>query len=162
MRCSPNRYQIFTALKRLQTTLKTPTSFALLLSRYAENPPASSVASRMAAGFSRLRHKRESLPPSIQAAHNSLVSAIGVTSFGSTRIDETPETLSSRFPAKSSGKWDVREDVVIRPGFRYAMVKVTNGTMTAHKAYGVGPRKRSTKGSPFCPACLGLAHARPY
>jgi hypothetical protein len=25
------------------------------------------------------------------------------------------------------------EDVVIRPGLRYAIVKVTNGTMTAHK-----------------------------
>jgi hypothetical protein len=27
----------------------------------------------------------------------------------------------------------VPEDVVIRPGLRYAIVKVTNGTMTAHK-----------------------------
>ena len=36
----------------------------------------------------------------IQAASNSLVSAIGVTSFGSTRIDKSPEALSSRFPEK--------------------------------------------------------------
>ena len=27
----------------------------------------------------------------------------------------------------------VSEDVVIRPGLRHAIVKVTNGTMTAHK-----------------------------
>ena len=31
------------------------------------------------------------------------------------------------------GNEDVREEVVIRPGLRYAIVKVTNGTMTAHK-----------------------------
>jgi hypothetical protein len=31
------------------------------------------------------------------------------------------------------GSEDVREDVVIRPGSRYAIVKVTNGTMTARK-----------------------------
>jgi hypothetical protein len=31
------------------------------------------------------------------------------------------------------GSEDVREDVVIRPVLRYAIVKVTNGTMTAHK-----------------------------
>jgi hypothetical protein len=31
------------------------------------------------------------------------------------------------------GSEDVGEDVVIRPGSRYAIVKVTNGTMTAHK-----------------------------
>jgi hypothetical protein len=28
---------------------------------------------------------------------------------------------------------DVREDAVIRPGLRYAILKVTNGTMTIHK-----------------------------
>ena len=31
------------------------------------------------------------------------------------------------------GSEDVREEFVIRPGSRYAIVKVTNGTMTAHK-----------------------------
>jgi hypothetical protein len=31
------------------------------------------------------------------------------------------------------GNEDVREEVVIRPGFRYAILKTTNGTMTAHK-----------------------------
>jgi hypothetical protein len=31
------------------------------------------------------------------------------------------------------GSEDVREDFVIRPGSRYAIAKVTNGTMTAHK-----------------------------
>jgi len=31
------------------------------------------------------------------------------------------------------GDEDVREEVVIRPGFRYAILKITNGTMTAHK-----------------------------
>jgi len=31
------------------------------------------------------------------------------------------------------GNEDVREDVVICPGSRYGIVKVTNGTMTAHK-----------------------------
>ena len=31
------------------------------------------------------------------------------------------------------GNEDVREDVVIRPGLRYGIVKVTNGTMTSHK-----------------------------
>jgi len=31
------------------------------------------------------------------------------------------------------GSEDVTEDVVIRPGLRYAIVKVTNGTMTARK-----------------------------
>ena len=31
------------------------------------------------------------------------------------------------------GSEDVWEDVVIRPGSRYAIVKVTNGSMTAHK-----------------------------
>ena len=31
------------------------------------------------------------------------------------------------------GSEDVREDVVICPGSRYAIVKVTNGSMTAHK-----------------------------
>jgi hypothetical protein len=31
------------------------------------------------------------------------------------------------------GNEDVREEAVIRPGFRYAIVKVTNDTMTAHK-----------------------------
>ena len=31
------------------------------------------------------------------------------------------------------GSEDVREDLVIRPGSRYAIVKVTNGSMTAHK-----------------------------
>lgn len=31
------------------------------------------------------------------------------------------------------GSDDVPEDVVIRPGLRYAIVKVTNGTMTARK-----------------------------
>jgi hypothetical protein len=31
------------------------------------------------------------------------------------------------------GSEDVPEDVVIRPGLRYAIVKVTNGTMTARK-----------------------------
>jgi hypothetical protein len=28
---------------------------------------------------------------------------------------------------------DIREEVVIRPGLRYAILKVTNDTMTAHK-----------------------------
>jgi hypothetical protein len=31
------------------------------------------------------------------------------------------------------GNEDAREEVVIRPGSRYAIVKVTNGTMTVHK-----------------------------
>jgi hypothetical protein len=31
------------------------------------------------------------------------------------------------------GNEEVPEEVVIRPGLRYAIVKVTNGTMTAHK-----------------------------
>ena len=31
------------------------------------------------------------------------------------------------------GNEDVREEAVIRPGSRYAIFKVTNGTMTAHK-----------------------------
>jgi hypothetical protein len=31
------------------------------------------------------------------------------------------------------GDEDVHEDVIIRPGSRYAILKVTNGTMTAHK-----------------------------
>jgi len=31
------------------------------------------------------------------------------------------------------GKVNLQEDVVIRPGLRYAIVKVTNDTMTAHK-----------------------------
>jgi hypothetical protein len=31
------------------------------------------------------------------------------------------------------GNLDVREDAVIRPGSRYAIIKVTNGAMTAHK-----------------------------
>jgi len=31
------------------------------------------------------------------------------------------------------GAANLDEDVVIRPGLRYAIVKVTNGTMTAHK-----------------------------
>jgi len=31
------------------------------------------------------------------------------------------------------GSEDVKEDVLIRPGLRYAIIKVTNGTMTAHK-----------------------------
>ena len=31
------------------------------------------------------------------------------------------------------GGEEVREEVMIRPGLRYAIVKVTNGTMTAHK-----------------------------
>jgi hypothetical protein len=31
------------------------------------------------------------------------------------------------------GSEDVREDFVIRPGSRYAIAKVTNGTMTAHR-----------------------------
>jgi len=31
------------------------------------------------------------------------------------------------------GNEHIPEDVVIRPGLRYAIVKVTNGTMTAHK-----------------------------
>ena len=31
------------------------------------------------------------------------------------------------------GSEEVGEDIVIRPGLRYAIVKVTNGTMTAHK-----------------------------
>ena len=31
------------------------------------------------------------------------------------------------------GDEDVREEVVIRPGFRYAILKITNGTMTARK-----------------------------
>jgi hypothetical protein len=38
--------------------------------------------------------------PSLQAARNSLVSAIVVTSVRSTRIDEAPKALSSRFPAR--------------------------------------------------------------
>jgi hypothetical protein len=37
--------------------------------------------------------------PSIQTASNSSVSAIGVTSSDSPRIDKTPETLFSRFSA---------------------------------------------------------------
>jgi hypothetical protein len=28
---------------------------------------------------------------------------------------------------------DIHEEVLIRPGLRYAILKVTNGTMTAHK-----------------------------
>ena len=31
------------------------------------------------------------------------------------------------------GSGDIAEDVAIRPGLRYAIVKVTNDTMTAHK-----------------------------
>ena len=31
------------------------------------------------------------------------------------------------------GSGDVAEDVVIRPGLRYAIVKVSNDKMTAHK-----------------------------
>ena len=33
------------------------------------------------------------------------------------------------------GDEHVREEVVIRPGFRYAILKVTNGTMTARKGW---------------------------
>jgi hypothetical protein len=31
------------------------------------------------------------------------------------------------------GREDVREEVVIRPGLRYAILRVVNGTMTARK-----------------------------
>jgi hypothetical protein len=31
------------------------------------------------------------------------------------------------------GNEEVPEEVVLRPGFRYAILKITNGTMTAHK-----------------------------
>jgi hypothetical protein len=42
------------------------------------------------------------------------------------------------------GSEGVPEDVVIQPGLRYAIVKVTNGTMTAHKGVWSWTAKRST------------------
>ena len=41
------------------------------------------------------------------------------------------------------GNEEVRDQVEICPGLRYAFVKVTDGTMTATKAHGAGLRKRS-------------------
>src|SRR4029077_6039968 len=52
------------------------------------------------------------------------------------------------------GSEDVGEDVVIRPGSRYAIVKVTNGTTC-----GAGPRKRSTNGHLLRIASRAAAHA---
>ena len=44
-----------------------------------------------------------------------------------------PSSKAIRLSMIRLGKADLGEDVVIRPGLRYAIVKVTNDTMTAHK-----------------------------
>ena len=47
------------------------------------------------------------------------------------------------------GNEDVREQVVIRPGLRYAIVKVTNGTMTVHKGVWSWTAQEVTLSSPL-------------
>jgi hypothetical protein len=44
-----------------------------------------------------------------------------------------PSSKAIRLSMIRLGKANLEEDVVIRPGLRYAIVKVTNDTMTAHK-----------------------------
>ena len=55
----------------------------------------------------------------------------------------------------------VPEDVVIRPGLRYAIVKVTNDTMTAHKGVWRWTAQGVHQESLVLPARFRLAHARP-
>ena len=59
------------------------------------------------------------------------------------------------------GSEDVREEVMIRPGLRYAIVKVTNGTMTAHKGVWSWTAQEVNLSSPLFPARSKLANARP-
>ena len=58
------------------------------------------------------------------------------------------------------GNEDVREEVVIRPGSRYAIVKVTNGTMTVHKGVWSWTAQEVNLSSPLFPARSKLANAR--
>ena len=58
------------------------------------------------------------------------------------------------------GSEDVGEDVVIRPGSRYAIVKVTNGTMTVHKGVWSWTAQEVNLSSPLFPAHSNLANAR--
>ena len=59
------------------------------------------------------------------------------------------------------GNEDVREEVMIRPGSRYAIVKVTNGTMTVHKGVWSWTAQEVNLSSPLFPARSKLANARP-
>jgi hypothetical protein len=59
------------------------------------------------------------------------------------------------------GNEDVREELVIRPGSRYAIVKVTNGAMTIHKGAWSWTAQQVELSSPLFPPHSGLANARP-
>jgi len=59
------------------------------------------------------------------------------------------------------GNEDVREEVMIRPGSRYAIVKITNGTMTVHKGVWRWTAQEVNLSSPLFPARSKLANARP-
>ena len=59
------------------------------------------------------------------------------------------------------GNEDVREEVMIRPGSRYAIVKVTNGTMTVHKGVWSWTAQEVNLSSPLFPDRSKLANARP-
>jgi hypothetical protein len=50
------------------------------------------------------------------------------------------------------GNEDVREEVVIRPGSRYAIVKITNGAMTVHKGVWSWTAQEVNLSSPLFPA----------
>ena len=59
------------------------------------------------------------------------------------------------------GNEDVREEVMICPGSRYAIVKVTNGTMTVHRGVWSWTAQEVNLSSPLFPARSKLAKARP-
>lgn len=58
------------------------------------------------------------------------------------------------------GNEDVREEVMICPGSRYAIVKVTNGTMTVHKGVWSWTAQEVSLSSPLFPARSNLGNAR--
>jgi hypothetical protein len=58
------------------------------------------------------------------------------------------------------GNEEVQEGVVICPGLRYAIVKVTNSAMTAHKGVWSWTAQKVKLGSPLFPAHSRLANAR--
>ena len=58
------------------------------------------------------------------------------------------------------GNEDVREEVMICPGSRYAIVKVINRTMTVHKGVWSWTAQEVNLSSPLFPARSNLANAR--
>jgi hypothetical protein len=65
-------------------------------------------------------------------------------------FEQRPESVKAiKLSMIHLGNEDAREEVVIHPGSRYGIVKVTNGTMTAHKGQWSWTAQEVTLSSPL-------------